>query len=212
MMCQSADGSGQAERIATIEGLVALKSFTPDGTHVISTVVGKGTNDIFITTMSPPGKTTPLIQTAYSESNGMISPDGRWLAYTSNESGRNEVYVRPFPAVDQGRWQVSIEGGVETRWSAGGKELFFMSGGGPVPRFLWAAAILDSKVFKADKPVVISKPSAATAAAYDVAPDGRFLFHVAASASATGELPRMVFVQNWLEELKSRMSATSTPQ
>ena len=90
-------------------------------------------------------------------------------------------------------------------------------GGGPVPRFLWAAPILDSQVFKANKPVVISKPSPATAAAYDVAPDGRFLFHVAASAafaaSATvSELPRMVFVQNWFEELKSRMSATSTPQ
>jgi eukaryotic-like serine/threonine-protein kinase len=213
LMCQSADGSGQAERIATIEGLVALKSFTPDGTRLISTVIGKGNNDIVITTMSPPAKTTALIQTPYSEGNGMISPDGRWLAYTSNESGRNEIYVRPFPAVDQGRWQVSIEGGSEARWSSSGKELFFMSGGGPVPRFLWAAPILDSKVFKADKPVVMSKPSAATAAAYDVAPDGRFLFHVAASAAATvGELPHMVLVQNWIEELKSRMSSTSTPQ
>ena len=212
VMCQSADGSGQAERIATIEGLTSLKSFTPDGTRLISTAIPNGNNDIVITTMSPPAKTTTLIQTPYSDSNGMVSPDGRWLAYTSNESGRAEIYVRPFPAVDQGRWQVSIEGGSEARWSSDGKELFFISGGGPVPRFLWAAPIVDSKVFKADKPVVISKPSAATAAAYDVAPDGRFLFHVAAAAAATaGELPRMVFVQNWFEELKSRMSATSTP-
>jgi len=59
---------------------------------------------------------------------------------------------------------------------------------------------------------VIAKPSSGTTAPYDVAPDGRFLFHVPASAAATTELPRMVIVQNWFEELKSRMSATATPQ
>ena len=141
----------------------------------------------------------------------MVSPDGRWLAYTSNESGRNEIYVRPFPAVNEGKWLVSIEGGVEARWAPNGRELFFMSGGGPVPRFLWGAPILDSKVFKAGTPTVIAKPSSGTAGAYDLAPDGRFLFHVPSSSVASaGELPHLVLVQNWFEELKSRMRATST--
>ena len=73
-------------------------------------------------------KTTPLIHTAFDEQNPEISPDGRWIAYQSNDSGvafGGLIYVRPFPAVDSGRWQVSIGGGSRPMWARSGRELFY---------------------------------------------------------------------------------------
>ena len=212
VMCQSADGSGQVERVATIEGLASIRSFTPDGTRLLSSVVTKTGNDIFMTTLGSSPATRPLIQTSFSEGSAALSPDGRWLAYQSNETGRLEVYVRPFPAVDQGRSQISIEGGVEPRWAHNGRELYFMSGGGPSPRVLWAVPIVEGPSFSAGKPVTIVKPSNSTAPSYDVAPDGRFLFHISQQAAPSVARPQVVFVQNWIEELKARMRPGSTPQ
>jgi serine/threonine-protein kinase len=80
-------------------------------------------------TLGPPVETTPLIQAPYSQTHAALSPNGRFLSYASNETGRPKVYVRPYPSVDQGRWQISVEGGVEPRWSADGRELFFSNFG-----------------------------------------------------------------------------------
>ncbi len=78
------------------------------------------------------GKPTsePLIQTSFSETQPEISPDGHWLAYVSNESGLNEIYVRPFPNVNGGRWQLSTAGGNRPAWARSGKELFYGVGRG----------------------------------------------------------------------------------
>jgi len=213
VMCQSADGSGQVERVATIEGLASIRSFTADGTQLISSVLTKTGTDIFVTTLGSSPATRPLIATPFGEGSATISPDGRWLAYQSNETGQLEVYVRPFPAVDQGRSQISIDGGFEPRWARNGRELYFITGGGAAPRVMWAVPILEGQKFSAGKPVMIGKPSAVTSPAYDVAPDGRFLFHVTQSAAPSSVArSQVVFVQNWIEELKARMRPSSTPQ
>ena len=214
IMCRSADGSGQAERVATVDGLNAVRSISHDGGHLISTASGKLTKsfDIVMTTMGSKSVTTPLLDSSFDEGSGMVSPDGKWIAYQSADTGRPEVYVRPFPLVGQGLWQVSIEGGYEPRWSRDTSELSFMSGGGPAPRLLWSAPI-EGPPFSVGKPQIVARPSTGTTQTYDVAPDGRFLMHAPAAAVANpgGQL-QMVLVQNWFEELKSRMSATSTPQ
>ena len=70
----------------------------------------------------------PLVQTTFNELNGEISPDGRWLAYESNESGQEEIYVRPFPNVNGGRWQISVGGGTRPLWARSGKEIFYLGG------------------------------------------------------------------------------------
>ena len=68
-----------------------------------------------------------MIQTPFVERNGEISPDGRWLAYESNASGRFQIYVRPFPDVDGGQWQVSTDGGTQPLWARNGEELFYIA-------------------------------------------------------------------------------------
>ena len=75
---------------------------------------------------SPQRPSEPLVQTAFTELDAQISPDGRYFAYQSNESGRPEIYVRPYPKVNDGRWQVSTTGGTKPAWARNGRELFYI--------------------------------------------------------------------------------------
>ena len=77
---------------------------------------------------------TPLVQTPFSERNGEVSPDGRWLAYEANDSGRFEIYVRPFPDVSSGHWQVSTDGGTRPLWARNSQELFYLTPTGALMR------------------------------------------------------------------------------
>jgi eukaryotic-like serine/threonine-protein kinase len=91
----------------------------------------KTSSDLWILPLTGDRKSTPLLHTPFAETHGQISFDGKWIAYFSNETGRNEVYVQPFPN-GAGKWQVSTNGGVFPRWRRDGRELFYMSqnGGG----------------------------------------------------------------------------------
>jgi serine/threonine protein kinase len=103
--------------------------WSPDGKFVLFTVLDPKTKaDIWVLPTSGEKKPTPFLQTEYSELNGRFSPDMRWVAYQSDESGRNEVYVRPFPGADA-KWQVSTNGGTLPRWNRNGKEIFYWSAG-----------------------------------------------------------------------------------
>jgi len=145
----------------------------------------------------------------YQENNGQISPDGRWLAYQSMESGRVEVYVRPFPDVDSGRWQVSTAGGRMPLWSRDGKELFFVA----------SEVLMGVRVEAADRSWRNSTPSPVLQGQYfyptgnnprsfDIAPDGRrFLMIKQAGADTAAAAPGFVVVQNWFEELKRLLPA-----
>ena len=210
-MCQNADGSGQPQTVATVDRLASLKSFSADGTRLL---VVTTSGDIVMVTIGPPAVTRPLLNTEFTEGGPAVSPDGRWLAYNSNESGRNEVYVRPFPDVTQGRWQVSTEGGAEPRWSRDGDQLFFISGGGPAPRMIWSTTVARGPVFSASRPSVLLKADNDASIAYDLAPDGRFLLHTAASLTEAGTAaPRahIVVVQNSFDELRARVPLTPSP-
>jgi eukaryotic-like serine/threonine-protein kinase len=120
-----------------------------------------------------------------------VSPNGSWLAYQSNESGRFEIYVRPYPNVDSERWQVSTEGGIEPVWSRDGRELFYRSADGE----LMSVPIQSGKDFV---PGQVKQLLAARyqTSGYDVSLDGqRFLMLYAGGG-------RIVVVQDWFEELK----------
>jgi eukaryotic-like serine/threonine-protein kinase len=150
------------------------------------------------------GDTTlvPLVATAATEFYPALSPDGRWLAYGSNESGTMEVYVRPFPETSTAKWQVSTAGGGEPVWANSGRELFYINGKSE----LVSAGIQPGAAFSVGEQHVLfsmgpfvrfgSYPS------YAVAPDDRrFLMVREGDASSQGEL---VLAENWLQELRAR--------
>ena len=137
-----------------------------------------------------------------------FSPNGRYLAYQSDESGRSEIYVRPFPRVDNGRWQVSTAGGTRPVWARSGRELFYLDASNAltaVPVGTSGPTIsigIPAKVF--DTKYAEPNPSRH----YDVSADGqRFLM---LKASATGDPNAtpvsMVLVEHWFEELKQRVN------
>jgi len=146
------------------------------------------------------GKPVPFLRTQFSELGGRFSPDTRYIAYQSNESGKNEIYVRPFnaasPAAPQeGKWMVSRGGGTQPRWRRDGKELYFQSADGMV----MAVDVSANPVFQPGVPkALFPVPQGATV--WDSAPDGqRFLFAVPVNDRTRAPF---TLVLNWQAGLK----------
>jgi Tol biopolymer transport system component len=145
-------------------------------------------------------KASPFLRTEFNEGQGRFSPDGRWIGYTSDESGKNEIFVRPFNSSSarspqEGKWMVSRGGGTEPRWRRDGKELFYLSPDGNV----MALEVSTNAVFQPGVPKVLFRaPPGATI--WDAAPDGqRFLFPVLVNDSARAPF---TLVLNWQAALK----------
>jgi serine/threonine-protein kinase len=145
------------------------------------------------------------LATQFNEYRPALSPDERWLAYESNESGQFEIHVRPFPDVGTGKWQVSSGGGGEPKWSRDGRMLFYLG-----PTSLMEAAVGDGAAFTrvTPKAVLDREPylyNPVPPRSYEVSPDGqRFLF-LKRSAAVEAEPPQIIVVTNWVEELKRRV-------
>ncbi len=203
IFAQAADGTGPAERITTAtDGFHLPGAVTPDGGRLIYRV--DAANSDLRLLLCGERRETPLPATPFDERDPALSPDGRWIAFQSNESGRYEVYVRPFPDVGSGRFQVSTSGGAQAVWSPDGRELFYIqiadgrlmgvdvrtSGGGfaaGIPR-----VVIDGGFF-----VVFGQGQS-----YDLSPDGkRFLLIEASGADASDTLSGLTVVINWSEEL-----------
>jgi serine/threonine-protein kinase len=207
---QMADGTGQPDRVVedgNNNSQVFPTSFSPDGMRLL--VYGDPDNtqkdDVGIVSLEA-GSTrvvTPLLKTMFDERNAEVSPDGRWVAYESDESGQLQVYVRPFPTVDGGRWQVSTSGGMQPLWARNGRELFYRSGDA-----VMSVAVESGAGFVARNPVVLFKGQYAPSLSgrnYDVSPDGRRFLMLKVGAGAVPQNPsppRVVIVENWFEDLK----------
>jgi Tol biopolymer transport system component len=160
-------------------------------------------NDIWVLPLTGDGKPRPLIQTEFNEYYPEISPDGRWVAYGANESGRNEVYVAPFPGPG-GKWQVSQGGGNYPRWRGDSGELYFQSPDGPV-----MAATVDGRgtAFVVGEVKRLFEPrmrnvgfAGSNAHNFAVSPDGqRFLVAITEDSAAE---PPITFIANWTAALK----------
>ncbi len=130
---KAADGSGAAERLTTSARSQTPASWSPDGTTLAFVEEGDTLAqqffqfDIWVLSIGD-RKTRAVIQTAANEMTPEFSPDGRWLAYVSNQSGRSEVYVQPYPGPGE-RHLISTNGGVQPAWSGNGRELFYVQGG-----------------------------------------------------------------------------------
>ncbi len=141
----------------------------------------------------------PLFQSQFSEHKGRISPDGHWIAYQSNESGLVQVYVRPFPNVEEGKWQISRDGGGEPVWAPQGQELFYLNG-----EAMMVVGFKTEPTFTAGSPVVLFTGRYTTIGAvvnYDISPDGQRFLMIKAAEEEEGP-GQINIVLNWFEELK----------
>ena len=202
---QAADGSSAAERLTTSDYWQIPGAFAPDGSTLAFVEEPPETGyDILILDMKS-RRVTPFLKTKAREGWPEYSPDGRWLAYVSNESGRMEVWVRPFPGPG-GRWQVSKEGGLEPIWSKDGRQLFYREAGR-----VWAADVRTDSGFSTGKPrLLFEKPGFMTANAvrnWDLYPDGRGFLMMKEGEIKPRPATEMVLVQNWFQELKRLVPA-----
>jgi serine/threonine-protein kinase len=198
------DGSREPEKLATVNGRSYLASISPGGdrlTLVKATNTQSRVGDILSVPIHG-GAETPLVATAADEYSPSLSPDGHWLAYQSNASGRYEVYVQDLRE-GGGRWQVSTAGGEEPHWSPDGRELFFRID----DRFMYAR-VTSRDPFNADTPAKlfdgIFNLRSDTGVSYDVDPKtGKFLMTRPADLAATPSISSLDVVLNWFEDLRS---------
>ena len=127
-----ADGTGEPMRLTRQRSALLPTSVTPDGAGLVvnSGAVGFSAEDILWVDTAGKAEPRTLLDAESSFLNAEVSPDGRWLAYESNESGTSEIFVRPFPALDSGRWPVSTGGGTQPLWSRDGREIFYLDASG----------------------------------------------------------------------------------
>ncbi len=209
---QAANGTGTVERLTTSPNPQQPTSISRDGAY---TVFEENTPapsfKIDLLAIKGERRTQPLIERAFTQRNGVFSPDGRWIAYESNESGQLQIYVRPLPKVDAGRWQVSTGGGDRPLWARNGRELFFMNGG----RLAVVPVQTASPTFSAGNPAIVfdnrwyytgSRPDVSTGRTYNISPDGQRFLMIKDSQSveqnSISTPASMVVVLNWYEELK----------
>ena len=207
---KAADGTGEDEPLGSVPGpAITPWSWSGDGKSLVLMESTGGLNyDIGTLSMEGDHKWKPLVQEKHTNGQPQISADGRWMAYMSTESGKPEIYVRPFPDVNKGKWQVSTSGGDSPLWSPNGRELFYRSGDSVV-----AVSVQTEPTFKPGKPETLFRGTYVSASlrdahTWDIGPDGkRFLMMKAPAAIASSEgVPRRIdIVLNWLEELKQRV-------
>ncbi len=207
--CRAADGTGDVEKLSSAADRQLMPwSLSRDGKNLlVAEFLSMTKFNIGLVSMEGTRERKTLIPNAFQPE---ISPDGRLLAYCSSESGRNEVYVRPFPQVDKEKWQASTEGGESPLWSPDGRELFYLT----EDNSAMAIAVNTDQVLRLGTPKLMFRHSCigfgsfSAGTPWDISPDGkRFLMIKEAAPSATaGEGPRKInIVVNWFEELKQRV-------
>jgi dipeptidyl aminopeptidase/acylaminoacyl peptidase len=194
-----ADGSGAAEAINEGGCNGINGSFSPDGQLVAFSDGGVNSGDISVLNLSD-RKAQPFLQTPFNEAAPVFSPDGRWLAYFSDESGRGEVYVQPYPGPGA-KWPISTDGGSEPVWNRNGRELFYRSG-----NRMMAVDISTQPGFSAGRPKLLFEglylPTPVQSPNYDVSPDGQRFLMVKPITADESAPTQINVVLNWFDELK----------
>ena len=209
---KAADGTGTVDRLTESDTPQFVNAVTPDGTRVVmSTGTGAArvgaTRDLVTASFGSDRAIEALLNTEFSELNAALSPDGQWLSYQSDESGRFEIYVRPFPDVEAGRSQVSISGGRMPVWGPDGRELFYVEG----QRLVTVPVQTDPSFTRGNPEVMfegdyVFSPDVVTGRGrtYDVAPDGQRFLMITGEDTVDGEAGRAEIhvALNWAQELE----------
>jgi Tol biopolymer transport system component len=207
------DGSGEPRRLIEGQNIMYPSSFSPDGRflayHELNPATG---SDVWILPLDitdpdhpKAGVPQPFRRTRANEINPRFSHDGRWIAYRSNESGNNEIYVQPFPGEAGGKWQISAGGGMFPQWSNNGRELFFET---PDNRIMVVDYTTSGPSFIHGKPRLwtnqqIYNPGLPN---LDLAPNGKRFAVLYQAEAARGEgSVRLTMLLNYFDELRRKL-------
>ena len=198
---QEADGSGVAERLLQLPDGPQEGIISPDGKWLVLRTAGLNTKrDIYYRAMNGDTTLHPIATSEFEELMPRMSPDGKWIAYISDESGSNEVYVRGFPG-PSGKVRVSIDGGSEPVWSPDGGKIYYRRARDLIVAMVQtrpAFSVVDhKKVFEG------TYMTSAIHANYDLSPDGKRLLMV----TRAGTDAQVIIVQNWAKEARARLRA-----
>lgn len=210
IMAKTVDGSGSEEMLlserSTGVSYLLPTSWSPDAKFLTYVQIGRsGKREIWVLPLEGERKPQLVLANQFDNSSGSFSPDGKYLAYVSNETGRNEVYVMPFQN-GSGKWQISTGGGDSQVWERDGKQLFYRENGN-----IMGVDVRTQSAFTASTPRVIVPSKAIGNLAsgmdvFDVSPDGqRFLIHQQSSEGA--QTAQINVILNWSEELRRRNSS-----
>ena len=189
-------GAGPVERVTATDGPIhSPYSWTPDGKTLLFAVFRSFSRQAIASVTPPDPAVRVLLDGEFAQLDPQVSPDGRFLAYQSDETGRFEVYVRPYPDVNRGRWPVSMTGGTSPRWSLDGRELFYYDGTALVSVPVTTNGDTLS-VSRSAKLFPVQVFGGRLGPDYEIGRDGRFLFIVPGPAVQARD-SHVVFVQNW---------------
>ena len=202
---RDAQGTGTTERLTATDGPIhSPYSWTPDGRTLLLAVF-RSFRQQAIGTVTPPQTTVRiLLDGDFAQLDPQVSPDGKWLAYQSDETGRFEVYVRPYPDVESGRWLISGAGGTSPRWSGDGRELFYHDGDSLV-----RVPVSATPAFAPGRPTRLFavKPFGGRLGPdFEVAADDQKFLFLLPAASESPRAVDLVLVQNWAQMLTARLS------
>jgi serine/threonine-protein kinase len=221
LLRRAADGTGAGEMLTRGGRPQRPMQISPDGRLVVfEQQTPEFSYDLMVLSLDDPGissgqgaRTSPLLATPADERNASIAPDGRWIAYESNKSGRFQIYVKPFPNVDDAEHQVSTEGGRTPVWSPSGRELFFVTGSRlmavPVETVPAFRASTPAALFEAEERILDMRLLNNTSRAFDVSSDGQRFLMLKDTAADRASRRGIVVVQNWFQELLSRVRPAS---
>jgi eukaryotic-like serine/threonine-protein kinase len=204
---RDAQGAGPIERLTETDGPIhSPYSWTPDGRTLLLAVFRSFRHQAIARVTPPDQRVEVLLDGDFAQLDPQVSPDGRWLAYQSDETGRFEVYVRPYPDVHAGRWQVSVAGGTSPRWAADRRELFYYDG----------TSILSSRLdagtaFAASRPVRlfdVEGLGGRLGLAYAVSPDAQRFLVLKPTPPSSMPPAELVWVQRWDSELRARLAGS----
>jgi serine/threonine-protein kinase len=203
-----ADGTGVKELVFDHTAFIVDGAWSPDEDWIVLRVFPLGNRDIVAFRPGVDSVAVPLLVEEHDETTPALSPDGRWLAYVSNETGSDEVFVRTFPDVDDGKFPVSTNGGIMPVWADDGRELFFVDD----DRGLVAAQIdTDSGFQVTEREILFTVPRGFRTSSdnilFDVSPDGqRFLMARTPDLAGGGGTPiQTMLINNFFQVLKDRV-------
>jgi serine/threonine-protein kinase len=202
---KAANGAGTATLINKNDVATMPKGISPDGKLLLVMDRGGGESDLYVLSVEGESFPQPYITTAFDEGSAELSPNGRFVAYATDESGRNEIQVRTFPDPDEGRWQITADGGSFPKWNPDGSELFYRGFSGSI----YVVDVETEPEFSVGEPrLLISADHVTGFGSYAVSADGQRFLMFRSVDSETGETQvnvpqaQLVIVENWFEELK----------